>query len=508
MTIQTKIYKFMGIPFLRFDHNWEENQTVSSIKKSPVKKPLRIAVWNGGGMGDSLIDVAFLQNLRKFLPDDTVIDYYAKSYKVFCHCPFLNAVYPDIRQADKNQYDLMLTNHRFWIIDKFDEARVQKASSVLYEFCKYQLDLRNNILRKNNDNNNLYVQYALLLGKNRWEQVDLKEITGFNRYAELYLPLQPDCFKILSRYGLKRNGYITINRGVDNRLSENCPKLWPLEYYQKFVSLFQKKYPHIPIVQIGAGDKYGVVNANINLLGKTSIEETKILLKNALLHIDVEGGLVHLNHILHGKSCVLFGPTPVTPLEYRENINLKNNVCPHYCDWVIQDWQKECLRGINPAPCMAGIYPETVLKAVTKYIDTTHAYKWFCQSIDMPSFYDETIYFVGNFERNVIKKYAAHNRIVLLKNKITPEDKAFIRGTRMRCEYGDIYNLPLQNNSASVIFWKPEENSAWQSFAFNELLRVIDVHKQIVIDTLTLSNEMKEQFSFKNFSNYLTIKKG
>lgn len=157
---------------------------------------------------------------------------------------------------------------------------------------------------------------------------------------------------------------------------------------------------------------------------------------------------------------------------------------------------------------MAGIYPETVLKAVTKYIDTTHAYKWSCQSIDMPSFYDETIYFVGNFERNVIKKYAAHNRIVLLKNKITPEDKAFIRGTRMRCEYGDIYNLPLQNNSASVIFWKPEENSAWQSFAFNELLRVIDVHKQIVIDTLTLSNEMKEQFSFKNFSNYLTIKKG
>lgn len=51
---------------------------------------------------------------------------------------------------------------------------------------------------------------------------------------------------------------------------------------------------------------------DVNLIGKTDWDDLKILLKNALYHIDGECGMVHLRKALKtGPSVVLFGPTPI-----------------------------------------------------------------------------------------------------------------------------------------------------------------------------------------------------
>lgn len=497
MKLLKKTYRFLGLRLLRTERRYKD----TNAKTLPISDntPLRIAFYNGGGMGDSIIDVAFIQNLYKHLPSDSVVDYYAKSGKVFSNCPFVSHVYNDTNALNTNRYDIVMGNHRFWLITKFNEEKVKCLSPVLYDFCKYQLDLRNKILRNNNDNNNLYSQYAMLLGKNRWEQVDIKGITGFNRNNTLYMPLVPQYFSVLKRYHLIPKRYITINRGVDSNLGENCPKLWPLEHYKNLVKLLRNKYPDLTIVQLGANDKYGLIDADLNLLGKTDIEETKILLKNSLIHIDVEGGLVHLNHILHGKSCVIFGPTPIIPLQYPENINLKNNACPHFCDWVIQDWQKECLRGINPPPCMAQTKPEDVLSAISEYIDNFQFYSYRIAPYDAPDYSETKIYWLGA-ETNLIDKLSDFHIIQLSEHFTNDTDTP-----KKTTQYGNLYNLPYQDNKISYIVWTPNSDDRYQDITFNELLRVICSGGKITIHTKNLNDDMKKTLNSESNYEYITI---
>ena len=73
------------------------------------------------------------------------------------------------------------------------------------------------------------------------------------------------------------------------------------------------------------------------------MEEVKALLKNSLLHIDNEGGLVHLRHALCAKkSIVLFGPTSDLFYGYAENENVRSNVCEEPCEWENAKWNTWC----------------------------------------------------------------------------------------------------------------------------------------------------------------------
>ncbi len=377
-----RVYKVLGIPLFKLK-TWRDSpqQAIEKTKPAqkamdedktvdskPVSELLRVAIRNGGGLGDSIMDVAFIQNLRRHLPFGSRVDYFAKTASVFASHPALDRVSNDTSSLKKADYDIVLIQHRFFIVDKLDEEKTRRLSPVLFEFCQHLRELKDTVLKGTNDNNGLYTMYAELLGKNRWEQMDLKSITGFDRHSPVYMPIAESAFSVLERNCLKKFRYITIDRGVDSNFDSKCPKLWPLGHYHKLVAQLKENFPDITIVQIGANDKFGTVGADIELLGKTSLEETKVLLKNSLLHIDVEGGLIHLNHALHGKSLVIFGPTPVKTFGYDNNINLTSNACPGTCHWVIADWQKKCLRGFDESPCMAATQPDRVFSEAAAFL--------------------------------------------------------------------------------------------------------------------------------------------
>lgn len=446
-----KKIKIFGLPLFQIKIRAEKSSILPAKNKIILdKNTLKLAVYNGGGMGDSIIDVAFLQNLKNILPEKSTIDYYAKSARLFETNPALNAVFENTKSLNKDEYDVVLGNHRFFIITKCDAEKVKRLCPKLFEFCQYQKNLRDNILRGNNDNNCLYSMYAELFEKNRWEQLDLKSITGFNRNCQLYMPMQTEAFDVLKRHSLEPKRYISINRGVDSNLSENCPKLWPLNHYKTLLKLLKKKYPDITLVQIGANDKYGVIGADVNLLGKTSIEETKVLLKNALIHIDVEGGLVHLNHILHGKSCVIFGPTPIQPFKYDENINLKSKGCQSYCCWVIADWQKKCLRGFDTPPCMEQTTPKIVFNAIDTFIKNK----------------SECIFEVTTF-RNYIFKNKQIAIIGCVDEQV--KDKLLKRNIVSFFDCIEKYNLPVQDGMFDVVI----DIEECDDFTMAEFLRVL-----------------------------------
>lgn len=504
MSLKQRTYNLFGIPLLRLEGKYQDSKVDNCIRPSSEDNTLRLAFYNGGGLGDSIIDVAFIQNLRKILPPSRIVDYYAKAGKTFEKCPFLNNIYTDYKKIVRSRYDVILGNHRFWMINQIKESKVKRLAPKLYEFCMDQLDLRNNILRNTNDNNNLYGQYALLFGKNRWEQLDLKGITGFDRNSPFYMPLSPEYFSILKRYNLEPKNYITINRGVDSSFDENCPKLWPLDHYKKLVHLLKEKYPHLTIVQIGANTKFGEIDADVNLLGKTGIEETKILLKYALIHIDVEGGLIHLNHILHGKSCVIFGPTEKYDFAYKENINIKSNGCPHSCHWVTQDWQKKCLRGFSPAPCMSETRPEDVLSAVSGYINKYHnsfrveiANKYVPQA--------NRIYCMGEKENKLVKCLSSDKIVVFWQEKSDPKKYDHLTDAKIEYGYGNLYNMPNNDGAFPEIIWIPEAGNFHQMMTLWELLRILRTGGRIVFESTDLNEDVRERLNIKGINQLITI---
>ena len=106
---------------------------------------------------------------------------------------------------------------------------------------------------------------------------------------------------------------------------------------------------------------------DINLIEKTSLPDLAGLLQNARLHIDCEGGLVHFRHALRGgKSIVIFGPTSPEFFGYSENINLRSSACPIPCEWLVKNWQDNCLRNSSKKSCMLNLHPEHVISELVK----------------------------------------------------------------------------------------------------------------------------------------------
>lgn len=87
------------------------------------------------------------------------------------------------------------------------------------------------------------------------------------------------------------------------------------------------------------------------------------------MHIDTEGGLVHLRHALGGgPSVVLFGPTSPQVYGYKENLNLRSDKCSVPCEWVVDDWLTRCPRRTDKHLCMCSLSPEYVAEQINLFI--------------------------------------------------------------------------------------------------------------------------------------------
>ena len=163
---------------------------------------------------------------------------------------------------------------------------------------------------------------------------------------------------------LKLKKYITVgsNGGTLNR---HWIKEWPTKYYVEFIALLKSKMPEITVVQTGGNGVEKLENADRQLLG-TDLELTKYILKNSLLHVDCEGGPVHLASQLGTKCAVLFGVTDVNFYGFNQNINIVSEVCsPCYFAW---NTDSECLLGSKEPLCMLSITPQKVFDVAYRYL--------------------------------------------------------------------------------------------------------------------------------------------
>ena len=108
-----------------------------------------------------------------------------------------------------------------------------------------------------------------------------------------------------------------------------------------------------------------IPGVDINLIDNTTLHQAALLIKQSLLHVDGESGLVHLAKALHTKCVVIFGPTNVDYFGHQRNENICSEVCSN-CWWITHDWLDKCPRGLVEPECMRSVTPERVHSVVTR----------------------------------------------------------------------------------------------------------------------------------------------
>jgi ADP-heptose:LPS heptosyltransferase len=150
--------------------------------------------------------------------------------------------------------------------------------------------------------------------------------------------------------------YVTVQNGVDSdvmrwsrMMGQRPTKLLPASTWQETVRLLQAA--NLTVIQLCTNDDERIEGVDMDLRGCTTLGQAAVILKSAVCHVGIEGGLVHLAGAVNVKSVVAFGPTSSAFLGYPQNINLVASDCDN-CWWTTKDWYMYCPRGLAGPPCM------------------------------------------------------------------------------------------------------------------------------------------------------------
>lgn len=486
-------------------HGWKNKASDEEpkIEHAPVMQPeesgfemptsakaIRIAVYDGGGIGDALIQTLYIRELKKSLSCDSSFDFYCKVPASCQHMPFIDNVYSIKTPINRRHYDAVIISRRFYSVDMVRPDRLKRLAPKFYDFCEKQEALRKK-LGKTFFNDNLLTQYALIFGKARLEQANTLNLLPISQASPYFMTWEKTAENILEKCNLKIGRYITLSRAVGT-VAKAHPKLWPIEHYEALVRSIKAHYPDYVIVQLGAADTPTVIHGiDMNLVGKTTLEESKVLLKYSAIHVDIEGGLVHMRRALNGRSVVIFGPTSEKVFGYKQNLNLRSDACQIPCEWVTDEWTETCLKANDEtALCQRALRPDRVFGAVQQAldmfehsIDSSFKYRTVKSLSDIPIKSDARIIQV---ETDVQTTHAllkvAGDRLFKLYGTFEQDGIHFEKRvlaslgiTNVELDFGAILNLPFDDQTLDVIAISPVAFrciSDFEKFEF-ELRRVL-----------------------------------
>lgn len=380
VSLQTIVYGNGRRFRLDMQMKMEATESVTG-KLSYQKEGISVAVYLGGGLGDCIIAKRLIAEIIDKAHGKGQLDIYASAGNI----DFIQSVFQKMKALnrcfvgknsylqERNHYDVALEIAYFLSLDSFHEAIVrEKDCEFANVFSRLQEHIRSYGLSLQRP-----TDFSVHFLRTKFAGLDC--YTGY-RYDGVFaisnhqvqIPLTLDGMKGYQRLDLSERPYITINFGWGSNINGKGKlpnKVWPISAYGKFVGLFKTRFPDIGILQVGVAGCYQIPGVNRYILGQT-LEVIKYVLKEAILHIDCEGGLVHLATQLGTKCVVLFGPTPVHFFGYEENINIVSEKC-NGCYYVNENFAI-CAKGLEEPECMRAITPEKVMDALVNYMDTVH----------------------------------------------------------------------------------------------------------------------------------------
>ena len=317
----------------------------------------------GGGFGDHLLAARYIRDLRSKVGDF--------KYDIFSSRPaiaeWVFKKLPGFQSCYEERYSWSLSQGRYSVriavtdfvvcdevaptLDKFSPS-VRSLLSVVKYMEAYRHEIRNleSFIQNHPFMSGFLAQTAWTLG---YKRHNFGHAMSGLEYSENPLPLEDDV-EVREKFGLPSGPYITVADGYDysfhaSRSSVKSTKSYP--HYEELIRALKVQIPNIFIVQIGKDVGTPMDGADVVLLNKTSMSELASVLRSSHLHIDNEGGLVHLANAVGTRSCVIFGPTSADYFGYDENINVRPIFCGN-CYWVDDKWMSSCPRNFSEPRCL------------------------------------------------------------------------------------------------------------------------------------------------------------
>lgn len=339
---------------------------------------LNIAFRIDGGFGDFLIFANYLWYFRKKYPNpDIRVDIFFVKGLGYSKLLFQgNEVCNHCYQYEEDEeccraYDLYFSLSRFPRVCEFDARRILDFCPELIDYillCEQFYDENRRFFDRLPECDGQCAFFSIYKGQTRLQEPDIYNFLGIEKEYSYSLPQCSD--KCLDRLGLRNKHYVTLHYGCDMAY-DKATKMWPHRFYCELAKLIKEEFPEVIIVQYGVNEKRcpPMSNIDLNIVGKTSMEDVSVLLQHCLLHVDCDGGMLHFRHAIHGGPSVgLYGPLRADFFGYDENISLTGDGCGDCCEWLTGNWMAECARGYAEPPCMVSITPEKVMNAVRKIL--------------------------------------------------------------------------------------------------------------------------------------------
>ena len=350
-----------------------EKENALNVSLAYDKASISVALKYGPGLGDAIIKKALVMEIVKMLPE-ALIDIYAPGGS-----DFIPSLYSDMKEfncavddgggqyvENKNKYTVAMSVFRMIEVDYINFPILESNNSPFAEAMRKHIDNHNKYKLSNFPATQNYIHYGRAKFKG-WNIYSLYQYTDvfFAERNQIEIPLDYHRSDVLNDSNSSR--YITINYGNGGGgkgYKENTSKQWPLSYFNEFVRLFKDTYADIKVTQVGDSTTEKIENVDNYFLGR-DLEEVKWILKGAIFHVDIEGGLVHLATNLGTKCIVLFGATQVDIYSYPQNINIVSPKC-NGC-YALYENGYACARGLDKPECMYSITPEMVMDRIKKY---------------------------------------------------------------------------------------------------------------------------------------------
>ena len=328
-----------------------------------------------GALGDVLIAKSVFDAIVKLVPNCKIdifcVNELSKSYAeaFYGQSKNLNRIlsFQNFYAEHVQKYDAALRVWHMVLIDSVNVGRLQNSAPKFLQSlhnadtynkkCVYNTNEIGIVLRN--------ITRAHILGTNRYTCLSCGgALPIHDNHVEISLTAEGK--RAFQKLKLHKR-YLTVgsNSNKDNRLSRHSLKEWSNANAMEYISLLNRHFPQIEVVQIGGGGVYKFANADRHIFD-ADLELVKHVLKNSLLHVDCESGLVHLATQLGTKCLVLFGPTDEKYFGFKENLNIVSDGC-RPCYWAWDDGST-CLRGAAEPPCMLSITPQHVCEVTCNYL--------------------------------------------------------------------------------------------------------------------------------------------
>lgn len=446
----------------------EQEEIVGRSVTSVEDEIIHIAIINATGLGDAILDLPLINGLRKNFDNKISIAYFSQYRKIFDNHPMIDYTNNVI---DEKLYDVVLIRRHVSLLKMWNREKVKEVLPELCAFC-------DNIERYMEDfpeykNFRLIYDYAKFHDFHRTEICDQTKLLKISENMQVLLNWKENSSDILRKYGLFGKKYITINRDIDVKRIESHPKLWSKKRYKQLLRMIKKNFPDIFIVQIGADNSDGLIESvDKSLLGKTSLEEIKIILKYGLLNISSEGGMVHLKHYLYGKSAVVFGPTDEEYFGYKEDIKLVKRSCKQPCNYIQSNWMQTCIN--NKESCVNNVTADMVYNRIEKFleIEMCTRMKWVEEVPVLREVINKKIAIYGQIKTHFIEQITVEGNDWIDFN--LEVNKKF--GT-----YSFVYNIPEFEPCYDVVFIGISDEEDYYSL-FHEFRRLLKVGGVIFIE--------------------------